>query len=75
KNNLIFIFNFSTGTSIFDYKFWAPEKGTYRIILNSDKREFGGFDRVDDSIDYPTDEDQNLRVYLTNRTALIMKKK
>jgi 1,4-alpha-glucan branching enzyme len=75
RNNLIFIFNFSTGNSIFDYKFWAPEKGTYNIILNSDKKEFGGFDRVDDSIDYSTDENQNLSIYLTNRTALVMKKK
>jgi 1,4-alpha-glucan branching enzyme len=75
RNNLIFIFNFSIGNSIFGYKFNAPEKGTYRIILNSDKNEFGGFDRVDDSIDYPTDENQNVSVYLTNRTILVMKKK
>jgi len=75
RNNLIFIFNFSIGSSIFGYKFWVPEKGTYRIMLNSDKKEFGGFDRVDDSIDYPTDENQNVSVYLTNRTALVMKKK
>ncbi|MCW3108901.1 MAG: 1,4-alpha-glucan (Glycogen) branching enzyme GH3-type [Segetibacter sp.] len=75
RSNLIFIFNFSPGKSIFDYKFWVPEKGNYRIILNSDKKEFGGFDRVDDSIDYPTDEYQNVSVYLTNRTALVMKKK
>src|SRR5205823_6692368 len=75
KNNLIFIFNFSIGNSIFGYKFWAPEKGEYRIILNSDKKEFGGFDRVDDSIDYPTDDNQHVSVYLTNRTALVMKKK
>jgi 1,4-alpha-glucan branching enzyme len=75
RNNLIFIFNFSIGNSIFGYKFWVPEKGTYRIMLNSDKKEFGGFDRVDDSIDYPTDENQNVSVYLTNRTALMMKKK
>ena len=74
KNKLIFIFNFSTGNSIFGYKFWAPEKGTYRIILNSDKKEFGGFGRVDDAIDYPTDMDQNLSVYLTNRTALVLMK-
>jgi hypothetical protein len=32
RNNLIFIFNFSIGNSIFGYKFWVPEKGTYRII-------------------------------------------
>ena len=75
KNNLIFIFNFSPHNSIFGYKFWAPEKDTYRIILNSDKKEFGGFERVDDSIDYPTDENQHLSVYLTNRTALVMKKR
>jgi 1,4-alpha-glucan branching enzyme len=75
KNNLIFIFNFSPANSIFGYKFWAPEKGTYTIILNADKKVFGGFDRVDDSIDYSTDENQNLSVYMTNRTALVMKKK
>ncbi|WP_018617071.1 alpha amylase C-terminal domain-containing protein [Segetibacter koreensis] len=75
RSNLIFIFNFSPANSIFGYKFWAPEKGTYQIVLNSDKKEFGGFERVDDSIDYPTDEHQNVSVYLTNRTALVMKKK
>ena len=74
KNNLIFIFNFSTGNSLFGYKFHAPEKGVYRIILDSDRKEFGGFDRVDDTIDYYTDDDQNLAVYLTNRTALVLKK-
>ncbi|MDQ3846077.1 MAG: alpha amylase C-terminal domain-containing protein, partial [Bacteroidota bacterium] len=75
RSNLIFVFNFSTDNSIFGYKFWVPEKGTYRIILNSDRKEFGGFDRVDDSIDFPTDEHQNVSIYLTNRTALVMKKK
>ncbi|HEY8735054.1 MAG TPA: alpha-amylase family glycosyl hydrolase [Puia sp.] len=75
RNTLIFIFSFSISNSIFEYKFWAPEKGIYRIILNSDRKEFGGFGRVDDSMDYPTDNDQNLSVYLTNRTAFVMKKK
>ena len=74
KNKLIFVFNFSTGNSIFGYKFWVPEAGSYRIILNSDRPEFGGFERVDDTIDYPTDKDQNLGVYLTNRTALVLKR-
>ncbi|MEO6734073.1 MAG: alpha amylase C-terminal domain-containing protein [Ferruginibacter sp.] len=75
KNNLIFIFNFSPANSIFGYQFKVLDKGNYHLILNSDKKEFGGFDRVDDSIDYPTDEDQRLSVYLTNRTALVMKKR
>lgn len=75
KNNLVFVFNFSTDNSIFGYKFWVPEKGVYNIILNSDRKEFGGFGRVDDTIDYPSDESQMVSLYLTNRTALVLKKK
>lgn len=74
KGGLIFIFNFSTSNSIFGYKFHVPEMGSYRIVLNSDRNEFGGFDRVDDRIDYHADQDQNLSIYLTNRTALVLVK-
>jgi 1,4-alpha-glucan branching enzyme len=74
RNNMIFIFNFSISNSIFGYRFKVPEKGTYRVILNSDKKEFGGFDRVDDTIDYKTDELNGLNLYVTNRTALVLKK-
>lgn len=75
RNNLIFIFNFSSSHSIFGYKFWAPSKGDYKIILNSDRKEFGGFERVHDSIDYPTDENQQLSIYMTSRSAFVMMKK
>ncbi|NDE10843.1 MAG: 1,4-alpha-glucan-branching enzyme [Chitinophagia bacterium] len=75
KNQLVFIFNFSPTNSIFNYQFKASQKGTYRILLDSDKKSFGGFDRVDESIDYPTDKNQLISIYLTNRTALILSKK
>jgi len=75
KNQFVFIFNFSPTNSIFNYQFKAPKKGTYRILLDSDKKSFGGFDRVDESIDYPTDQNQLISIYLTNRTALILSKK
>ena len=75
KNNLLFIFNFSPDNSIFGYRFQVPEAGNYHILLNSDKAQFGGFDRVDDNIDYFTNEEQELSIYLTNRTALVMKKR
>jgi 1,4-alpha-glucan branching enzyme len=74
RNNLIFIFNFSISNSIFGYRFKVPEKGIYKIILNSDRKEFGGFGRVDDTIEYKTDELQGLSLYVTNRTALVLKK-
>lgn len=74
RNNLLFVFNFHVSNSIFDYQFKAPSAGSYKIILNSDNLEFGGFGRVDNSIEYPTDANQNLHIYLTNRTGMIFKK-
>ncbi|MEJ7769312.1 MAG: alpha amylase C-terminal domain-containing protein [Chitinophagaceae bacterium] len=74
KNNLVFIFNFSPSHSMFGYRFWVPQKGKYTIILNSDKQEFGGFDRVDDSIEYSTDDYQHLDIYLTSRSAFVFKR-
>ncbi len=74
RNNLIFVFNFSISNSIFGYKFLAPKKGVYRIVLDSDRREFGGHNRIDDNIDYVTDETGLISLYLTNRTVLVLAK-
>ena len=74
RNNLLFIFNFSVDSSIFGYEFPVPLAGSYRILLNSDNGEFGGFNRIDNSLNYLTDDNQRLSIYLTNRTALIMKR-
>lgn len=74
RNNLIFAFNFHTHHSIPDYRFSAPNPGVYEILLNSDAAQFGGHDRVDDRITYPTVEEGKLSIYLPNRTALVFKK-
>jgi 1,4-alpha-glucan branching enzyme len=74
RNNLIFLFNFSPTNSVPDYRFPSIGKGNYKIILNSDSPDFGGFNRVDDQMSYPTQEDEKLSVYLPNRVALVMKK-
>ncbi len=79
RNNLVFIFNFHTSHSIPDYEIRIPQEGNYKIILNSDSAEFGGHGRIDDSIEYPTYEKENdnsnyLKLYVTNRTALVLKK-
>ncbi|MCC5929387.1 MAG: alpha amylase C-terminal domain-containing protein [Cyclobacteriaceae bacterium] len=74
RANLIFLFNFSPTNSVADYRFYVPKKGKYKIILSSDDAEFGGFDRVDTKMLYPSDQDQKLSVYLPCRTALVLKK-
>ncbi|MCS7004063.1 MAG: alpha-amylase family glycosyl hydrolase [Cytophagales bacterium] len=74
RNNLIFIFNLHPTHSIFDYQFTPPQPGKYKIILNSDHADFGGFHRIDDTMTYQTDEQGKLHLYITNRTALVLKK-
>ena len=79
RNGLIFIFNFHISNSIPDYEFVVPEPGDYKIILNTDNPVFGGHGRIDEStvfISQHSEKDQlhRLKIYNTNRTALVLKK-
>ena len=79
RNNLLFVFNFHTSHSIPDYEFRVPLAGEYKLILNSDSREFGGHGRIDDLLTYRTFQKENdpafyLKIYNTNRSAFIYKK-
>ncbi len=80
RGGLIFVFNFHIYSSIMDYEFSVPEAGNYQLILTSDKAEFGGFSRVDDTMLYPAifnDELKayRLKIYNVNRTVQVFKKK
>ncbi|MEO0580779.1 MAG: alpha amylase C-terminal domain-containing protein [Bacteroidota bacterium] len=79
RGNLIFVHNFHPTRSIPDYQFFVPEAGTYELILNSDAREFGGFERVEGDNAYITQKDEHgssyLKVYCINRASLVLKKK
>jgi 1,4-alpha-glucan branching enzyme len=77
RNNLIFLFNYHPTHSIPDYRFFAPQDGQYKVILNSDEAKYGGFDRVDMDMVYPVIKDegyQKLSIYLPNRTALVLER-
>ncbi|MCB1096728.1 MAG: alpha amylase C-terminal domain-containing protein [Verrucomicrobiae bacterium] len=81
RGPLLFIFNFHPDKSIPDYQFRAPESGEWKICLSSDDRAFGGFDRVDTNstcttlatvMPGDTSSSPVLRVYIPNRTALVL---
>lgn len=77
KKNLIFIFNFHPFNSIPDYSFYVLEPGAYKVVLCSDNKLFGGHNRLDEEIEYLSvfdEESQSnkLRIYLTNRTAVLL---
>lgn len=74
RGGLIFVFNFHVSYSIPDYKFWVPKKGNYKIVLDSDQSEFGGFDRLDRSVKFSTDKEQMLSIYNVNRAVQVFKK-
>jgi 1,4-alpha-glucan branching enzyme len=74
RGALLFAFSFNPQTAIADYKFRAPSMGQYRLVLNSDDKQFGGFGRIDNSMAYFTDQKQLLSIYMTNRTALVFEK-
>ncbi|MEA4984628.1 MAG: alpha amylase C-terminal domain-containing protein [Paludibacter sp.] len=80
RGNLIFIYNFNGDQSYVDYGILA-DKGTYKIILNTDNSKYGGYNLVDESIEHitlskPVHESGKewLMLYLPARSALILKK-
>ena len=79
RGKLIFVFNWNGQKSFTDYGFLAPE-GKYRVVLDTDAKEFAGFAQNDDSVEHftiadPLYADQHkgwLRLYLPARTALVL---
>lgn len=82
RGDWFFAFNFNPEQSFNGYGFLAPA-GKYRIVLNTDSLDFGGFGSVDDSVEhftihdplYETEGKEWLKLYLPVRTALVLKRK
>jgi len=80
RGDLIFVYNFNGVQSFADYGILA-NNGKYKIVLNSDDSQFGGFDLVDNSLIYQTSLDtvgllgrEWLKLYIPARTAFVLKK-
>ena len=79
RGKLIFVFNWNGQKSFTDYGFLAPE-GKYRVLLNTDAKEFAGFGQNDDSLAHFTIPDPLyveegkgwLKLYLPARSALVL---
>ena len=81
RDDLLFVFNFHPFQSYRTYNLPAPP-GKYRIILTTDDFAYGGFGRIDQSLDYFSrryDEPSSpgfdvLKLYLPSRSALVLKR-
>lgn len=77
RAGLVFVFNFHPSQSFADYRIGIEVSGTYRIVLNTDSKEAGGFNRVDENTRFfTTPMEWNGRknwtqVYIPCRTAMV----
>ena len=75
RANLIFVFNFSVGNSVFGYPIHVPGLETRELVLDTDAANTGGHGRVDHSFDYPVDEHGVMRIYTPSRSGLVFAKR
>ena len=70
-----FVFNFSPVNSYRDYRFPAPA-GAYRTVLDTDWKEFDGFERNERDLRHFTLYENGgnyLSLYLPSRTAVVLR--
>ncbi|CAG9820624.1 unnamed protein product [Phaedon cochleariae] len=80
RAGVLFVFNFHPVKSFADYRVGVEVDGEYRIILSTDDKEFGGFDRIDKSVKFSTHPEgycgrrNYVQVYIPSRTAIALAK-
>jgi 1,4-alpha-glucan branching enzyme len=72
RGELLFVFNFHPLKSYSGYGLTLPEPGNYRVLLNSDDEEFGGFGRNAPEMEHDTQAGNQIKLYLTSRTVLVL---
>ena len=78
KGETVFIFNFHPTKSFEGYFVPVGQAGKYKVVLSTDDARFGGFSRVDTTVEYETVTTPidwiGFKCYLPNRTAIVLKK-
>lgn len=81
RGDLVFVYNLHPNKSFEGYGILA-EEGAYKVVLDTDDKQFGGFGLNDDSKTHFTIVDDNktadgkgwLQLYLPSRTAVVLRK-
>ncbi|KAI9856541.1 MAG: alpha-1,4-glucan branching enzyme [Vezdaea acicularis] len=78
RAGLLWIFNFHPSKSYADYRVGVEQDGTYKVVLNSDSKEFGGLGRIDEGTRFFTTpfgwngRKNFTQVYIPTRTAIVL---
>ena len=81
RGNFVFVFNFNSKKSFPSYGILV-EPGSYKVVLNTDNPDFGGFGLVNEDMIHfteanPTDDcgKEWLKLYLPARSAMVLKRR
>ena len=79
KGDTVFAFNFHPTKSFDGYFIPVGKSGTYEVVLSSDDALFGGYSRVDTTVNYKSYTTPakwiGFNCYLPNRCAIVLKRK
>lgn len=78
RGGYIFVFNFSPTESYTDYSVKINKPGEYKVVLDTDWKEFNGFERNSKQIVHYSlkdGKDEVLKLYLPARSSFVLKKK
>lgn len=69
RGNFVFVFNFNLEKSFENFPIYC-KSGKYKVLINGDRPEFGGFDRIDERTGYYS-VNGILQVYAPAGTAIV----
>jgi 1,4-alpha-glucan branching enzyme len=78
RGPLVFAFNFHPTESYVGLRIPVPDPRDYRVVLNTDSKQFEGFGRVPEFAVYPKQDvpmygrNQSVQLYLPSRTAQVL---
>lgn len=80
RGEMLFVYNFHPVTSHADYRILVPV-GEYEVILDSDRKKYGGYDRNDSQIhhftqfspDFAVDRKGWIQLYLPSRSCMVLR--
>jgi 1,4-alpha-glucan branching enzyme len=79
RGDYLFVFNFHPSISFTDYR--IPVTGRYIVVFDTDRKEFGGFDRIDRKMIYISsrvpgeklNSPMRISLYIPARTGIVFK--
>ena len=79
NKDIVYIFNFHPQNSYDSFQVPIHDKGKFKVILDTDDEEFGGFGRISKDVIYESKNLENtdydgIEIYIPSRTALALKK-